>query len=107
MRPDYFAIYPDAFSIPYLAATDLFAQQLFLVNVPDYGVASAEPVQGVWRADWRLADSGEQFYQPDVLAHTGGLTLVDALDVADMDDEAAHDVTWWQETRRPGFPTEV
>ena len=107
MRPDYFAIYPDAFSIPYLAATDLFAQQLFLVNVPDYGVASAGPVQGVWRADWRLADSGEQFYQPDILAHTGGLTLVDALDVADLDDEAAHDVTWWQETRRPGFPTEV
>ncbi|RLC98369.1 MAG: hypothetical protein DRI77_05190, partial [Chloroflexi bacterium] len=53
------------------------------------------------------ADSGGQFYQPDILAHTGGLTLVDALDVADMDDEAAHDVTWWQETRRPGFPTEV
>ncbi|MBU0702259.1 MAG: hypothetical protein KKC18_00135, partial [Chloroflexi bacterium] len=107
MRPDYFAIYPDAFSIPYLAATDLFAEELFWVNVPDYGVASAEPVQGVWRADWRLADSGEQFYQPDILARTNGLTLVDTLDVADLDDEEAHGVEWRQDARRPGFPTEA
>ncbi|MEA3338714.1 MAG: hypothetical protein U9R15_01985 [Chloroflexota bacterium] len=75
--------------------------------MPDYGIASAEPVQGVWRADWRLAGSGEQFYQPDVLARTNGLTLVDRLDVADLDDEAAHGVEWWQDARRPGFPTEV
>lgn len=107
MRPDYFAIYPDAFSIPYLAATDLFAEELLWVDVPDYGVASAEPVQGVWRSDWRLAGSGEQFYQPDVLARTNGLTLVDTLDVADLDDEEAHGVEWRQDARRPGFPTEA
>ena len=107
MRPEYFAIYPDAFSIPYLAATDLFAEELLKVKVPDYGIASAEPVQGVWRADWRLADSGERFYQPDVLARTKGLTLVDRLDVADLDDEAAHNMEWQQDARRPGFPTEV
>lgn len=107
MRPDYFAIYPDVFSIPYLAATDLFAEELFEVNVPEAAVASAGPVQGVWRADWRLADSGKQFYQPDVLARTAGLTSVDTLDVADLDNEAAHGVEWWQTVRRPGFPTEV
>ena len=107
MRPDYFAIYPDVFSIPYLAATDLFAVQLFRVEVPDYTVASAGPVQGVWRANWHLVDSGERFYQPDVLARTAGLSLVDTLDAADLDDEAAHGVEWWQNVRRPGFPTEV
>ncbi len=107
MRPDYFAIYPDAFSIPYLAATDLFAVELFRVEVPDAVVASAGPVQGVWRADWRLAGSGERYYQPDVLARTVGLTPVDTLDVADLEDEEAHAVTWWQDVRRPGFPTEV
>ncbi len=107
MRPDYFATYPDAFSIPYLAATDLFAEELFRAEVPDYAVASAGPVQGVWRADWSLADSGERFYQPDIIQRTSGLRLVDALDVADLGDEAAHQVKWWQDVLRPGFPTEV
>jgi hypothetical protein len=106
-RPDYFAIYPDAFSIPYLAATDLFSQELFRVEVPDYVVASAGPVQGVWRADWRLADSGARMYQPDVLAGTQGLTTVDVLDVADLSDEAAHGLVWWHDVQRAAFPTEV
>jgi hypothetical protein len=107
VRPDYFAIYPDVFSIPYLAATDLFAEELFRVEVPDYAIASASATQGVWRADWRLAGSGERFYQPDIQRRTAGLRLVDTLDVADLDDEAAHNVEWWQDARRAGFPTEV
>ena len=107
MRPDYFAIYPDVFSIPYLATTDLFTEELFRVEVPDYAIASAGPVQGVWRADWHLAGSGDRFYQPDVVQRTSGLRLVDELDVAALRDEAAHDVVWWQEVHRPGFPTEV
>ena len=106
-RPDYFAIYPDVFSIPYLAATDLFAEELFRVDVPDYAIASAGPVQGVWRADWGLADSGAQYYQPDVRERTRGLTVADTLDVADLDDEEEHSLAWWHEIRRPGFPTEV
>jgi hypothetical protein len=108
MRPDYFAVYPDVFFIPYLAATDLFAEELFRVDVPDAaGTTSAGPVQGVWRADWSLADSGIRFYQPDILARTVGLWQVDALDVADLGGEAAHQVEWWQDVLRPGFPTEV
>jgi len=107
MRPDYLAIYPDIFFIPYLAATDLFDEELFRVRVPDYAVASAGPVQGVWRADWHLADSGAQYYQPDVHEQTAGLAWVDVLDVADLDDEAAHNVVWWHDVQRPGFPTEV
>lgn len=107
IRPDYFAIYPDVLSIPYLAATDLFADELFMVTVPNYGVASAGPVQGVWRADWDLAGSGEPIHQSDMLSRTRGLELVDAVDVANLDDEETHFLEWWQETRRPGFPTEV
>jgi hypothetical protein len=106
-RPDYFAIYPDIFSIPYLAQTDLFAHELFRVEVPDYAVASAGPVQGVWQAEWKLAGSGDRFYQPDILARTRGLKLVDVLDVADLADEAAHNLHWWNKVQRPGFPTEV
>jgi len=107
-RPDYFAIYPDIFFIPYLAATDLFAEELFRVEVPDYsGVTSAGSTQGVWRANWHLADSGTQFYQPDVRERTAGFKLVDRLDVADLDDEAAHSVKWWHDARPSGWPTEV
>jgi hypothetical protein len=107
MRPDYFAIYPDAFSIPYLANTDLFAEELLLVNVPYAYIASAEPVQGIWKADWSLANSGTVPHQPDIRARTPTLTLVDTLDVADLDNEATHNVHWWQDHLRPGFPTEV
>jgi hypothetical protein len=107
MRPDYFAIYPDAFSIPYLAATDLFAEELFRAEVEGYAVASAGPVQGVYRADWHLAGSGERFHQSDILRRTSGLRLADALDVADLEDEAAHNLEWWHRGRPPGFPTEV
>lgn len=106
-RPDYFATYPDAFSIPYLASTDLFADELFRANVPDFGVTSAGPVQAVYRADWHLAGSGDRPYQADILRRTQGLTLVDRLDLADLEDEAGHDLSFWEGVVRPGFPTEV
>ncbi len=106
-RPDYFAIYPDAFSIPYIAATDLFATALYSVTVADYGVTSAGPTQGIWRADWSLAGSGDQPAQHDIRARLAGLPQVDAVDLADMADEEVHGCTWWQGTLRPGFPTEL
>jgi hypothetical protein len=107
-RPDYFAIYPDISAVPYLAATDLFAQELFRVEVPDYAATtSAGPIQGVWHADWRLAGSGERFYQPDIVERTRGLALVDKLDVADLADESAHRLSWWHGAQHAGFPTEV
>ncbi|HHS98579.1 MAG TPA: hypothetical protein ENK08_11940 [Chloroflexi bacterium] len=107
LRPDDFAIYPDVVSTPYLLSTSLFAERLFRVEVRDYGVPSGGPVQEVWRADWHLAGSGDRFYQQDVLSRTFGLKLVDALDVADLADEEAHNVRWWEEPCVSGFPTEV
>jgi hypothetical protein len=35
------------------------------------------------------------------------MELVDQVDVANLDSEAAHDYRWWQETVPPGFVTEV
>lgn len=107
IRPDYFAIYPDVFSIPYLAQTDLFAEKLFEVNVPDFAIASAGPMQGVWRANWQLAHSGDTLYQPNLVAQTALWEQVGQLDMADLAAEAAHHLDWWQTIQRPGFPTEV
>lgn len=108
-RPSHFATYPDVFSLPYLVGTDLFATELFRAEVPDFAVASAGPVQAVFQADWHLADSGDRMYQSDMLRLTegGGLRLTDHLDLADLDDEAAHALTFWEDSARPGFPTEV
>jgi hypothetical protein len=107
VRPDYFATYPDVISLPYLVATDLFAAELFRVEVPDFAIASAGPVQAVYRADWSLAGSGDHSYQADTLRRTQGLELADHLDLADLEDEAAHELYFWEGTIRPGFPTEV
>jgi hypothetical protein len=107
MRPDYFAIYPDVFSIPYLAQTDLFAEQLFEVHTPDFAVASAGPTQGVWRADWRLANSGAAIYHPELIARFPFWEQVGELDLADLTAETQYNFDWWQTIQRPGFPTEV
>ncbi|MFW9871382.1 MAG: hypothetical protein ACFFEL_17275, partial [Candidatus Thorarchaeota archaeon] len=106
-RPDHFATYPDVFSLPYLAATDLFAVELFRADVPDFAVASAGPVQAVYSSDWRLAGSGDRLYQADILRLIDGLTLMDRVDLADLADESAHGLTFWEGAVRPGFPTEV
>jgi hypothetical protein len=105
-RPTYFASYPDAVSLPYLAATDVFAVELFRTEVPDF-VNAAGPVQAVYRTDWSLAGSGDHLYQADMLRRTQGLTLTDRIDLADLEDEAAHNLTFWEGAVRPGFPTEV
>jgi hypothetical protein len=105
-RPIYFASYPDAVSLPYIAATDLFAVELLRTTVPDFANA-AGPVQSVYQTDWHLADSGNQIYQPDMLRRTSGMKLLDRLDLADLEEEAAHDLTFWEGHVRPGFPTEV
>lgn len=107
LRPTYFAIYPDVFSIPYLAATDLFAQKLFEVNVPDHLVASAGPIQAIWLADWHLANSGQHIIQPDILMQTKGMITTDSIDIADLTDETGHNMSWWHDDLVPGFPTEV
>jgi hypothetical protein len=107
-RPDYFAVYDDIYTSPYFLDTDLFAEELFRAEVHDLsGVGSASDHQCVYRADWRLADSGYRCYQLDVLQKATGLVLVDALDVADLSDEQAHRYRWWQAVKKGGFPSEV
>lgn len=90
--PDYFAIYDDIWTLPYLAKTSLFDQELFRVDhieLTDIAVASGHQV--VYRADWSLRHSGATIYQPNVLDIIEGLTVVDALDVADLQSEHEHD----------------
>ncbi|UCG25716.1 MAG: hypothetical protein JSW55_06930 [Chloroflexota bacterium] len=107
-RPDYFATYPNVLSLVYLQETDLFAEELYRAEVEAYSpISAAGSTQAVYRADWRLAGSADESYQADIKKLTAGTTLVDQIDLADLDDEASHDFEWWEGEVLPGFATEV
>ena len=83
-RPDYFAVYPDWFSAFY--ASGVFGEEIArfsLSSRPEVaGIVGGSEVV-VFRADWGLARSGENF--------RGGGTVKDALDIADLESEREHD----------------
>ena len=108
VRPDYFATYPDVLSLVYLQETDLFNEELYRASVEDFSpISAAGSTQGVYRADWRLAGSADESYQADIKELTAGMTLIDQIDLADLDDEANHKLEWWEGEVLPGFATEV
>jgi hypothetical protein len=108
-RPDYFAIYPDVQGLTYLRDADIFGDMLaeFPVDLPRHNVASATDYQAVYAADWSNTRDDEQIAQITTLAYAAGMELVDQVDVANLDSEAAHDYHWWQDQTPPGFVTEV
>lgn len=108
-RPDYFAIYPDVQGLRYLVDAGVFGETLaeFAIDLPPHNVAAATGLQIVSRADWSGVPAVEAPAQAETLRAIEGLVLVDAVDVADLNGEAAHDYTWWQTTQPAGFVTEV
>jgi len=109
-RPDYFAIYPDARGLTYLADTGLFRDKLvvFPSTKPQYNVASAtNSGQYVYKADWTFAAFASQPHQPVSLAAITGMKQVDVINVANLASEDAHRYRWWEAAKRPGFATEL
>lgn len=110
LRPDYYAIYPNA-APPYYglaAAAPVLGTELFRAQVTPFSpYTSAADTQTITRADWSQAALVAQPQQPDWRAQASTLTLVDALDVADPTDEQTHQLTWWNMSDVAGFATEV
>ncbi|MCC7447655.1 MAG: hypothetical protein IT324_09575 [Anaerolineae bacterium] len=109
-RPDYFAIYPDARGLTYLADTGLSRDKLaaFPSTKPQYNVASAtNSGQYVYKADWTFAGFASQPHQPASLAAITGMKQMDVINVADLASEDAHHYRWWEAAKRPGFATEL
>jgi hypothetical protein len=108
-RPDYFAIYPDVQGLRYLLDAGVFGEKLaeFPVTLPNDNVASATNYQAVYAADWSHTRAEEQVAQTTTLDYVKGMTLVDQIDVADLESEASHNYRWWQKGTPPGFVTEV
>ncbi len=109
VRPDYFAIYPDVQGLRYLVDAGVFGETLvaFAIDLPPHNVAAATGRQIVSRADWSGVPDAEAPAQGETLRGIDGMTLVDAVDVADLEGEAAHDYRWWQAAQPAGFVTEV
>lgn len=111
-RPDYFAIYPDVQGLSYLRDAGVFGEVLaeFPIEMPDHNVAAAADYQAVYMANWSATRALELVAQTSTLnylAQLYGAELVDWIDVADLDSEAAHDYRWWQADQPAGFITEV
>ncbi|MBN1964748.1 MAG: hypothetical protein JW910_08885, partial [Anaerolineae bacterium] len=108
-RPGYFAIYPDVQGLRYLLNAGVFGEVLaeFPVDLPRHNVASATAYQAVYAADWSATRPQELAAQTTTLAYVQGLTLVDEIDVADLESEAAHNYHWTFGVTPPGFVTEV
>jgi hypothetical protein len=110
-RPDYFAIYPDARGLTYFQRTGLFRELLasFLSTRPPVNVASAtDSGQNIYRADWSTAARANNPQQTDILLSLAGLDLADSVNVANLQDERAHQYRWWNSPTPPaGFATEM
>ncbi len=109
-RPHYVASYTDALGLSYLADTGLYGDLLaeYPVTLDDRrNVALAGAYQGVWAIDWAATTHAPMPKQPYPLQMADSMTLVDEIDVADLQSEAAHTYTWANDERLPGFPTEV
>ncbi len=111
-RPDYIASYGigHGLGLGYLQKTDLYAETLASYTVdldPTNNVALAAPTQGIYRPDWSAADRAKlPVMLPRITPYLDGLTLVDQVDVADVESEQAHQYTWRNERAAGSFPTE-
>ena len=107
-RPDYVAAYTTARGLNYLADTGIYGKELatYTANYdPADNVALGAPFQGIYRTDWSAYDPTMQ--QDGSLDYTAELTLVDQLNIADLDSERAHDYMWTDTINVPGFVSEV
>lgn len=111
-RPDYIASYGEGhgFGLGYLQKTDLYRETLASYTVdldPANNVALAAPTQGIYQPDWAAADrSAAVQVLAGVTPYLRGKEVVDSIDVADIDSEAAHAYHWDERQPPGGFPTE-
>ncbi|MEJ2753182.1 MAG: hypothetical protein P8169_10990 [Chloroflexota bacterium] len=107
-RPTHFATYPDVATIPYLAETSLFDEELFVTGSYDARTANAAgPVQVLYKADWTPAENGDLPRQSDMLGLRKNMILLESIDLADLVDEQEKQLSWSVGRTQPGFPTEA
>lgn len=108
-RPQYFAIYPDVLSIPYLVEAGVLGEELaqFELRLPKHTVASATGIQVITRANWEGVEAAADLRQSSTRPYLAGFELIDTLNVADLEDEADHAYEWWNAETPAGFVSDV
>ena len=79
-RPGWFAIYPEWFFFE-----EIFTQKVASVRLADNTICGADE-KALYQADWSVLGRGESPGHP----HAAGRSLVDGVDVADLDSETGH-----------------
>lgn len=108
-RPDYFAAYPDARGLSYLADS-LYGDQLAGFSYefdPRTNVALGGPLQGIYAPAWIGASAAAEPRVDAVRRYIENYTLSDMLNVAEITSERAHSYTWRNTSRFDGFATEM
>lgn len=111
-RPDLVASYGagHGLGLGYLEATSIYGAQLAAFTTaldPALNVALAAEAQGIFRPDYAPADrAAAPVVLPQRTRYTAGMGIVDAVDVADIASERAHQYAWTVAGDLGGFPTE-
>ncbi|MCB9436126.1 MAG: hypothetical protein H6673_03925 [Anaerolineales bacterium] len=92
-RPDYFAVYHDIQSLPFLEQAGVFGEELaqFTYSLPRNTAASATATQIVSRPDWSWGAASTTLY----------------LNVGDIRQEAERGYEWWNDAGVDGFISDV
>jgi len=111
-QPDYIASYGrgHGYGLGLLADTVLYAQPLAVFDLgevlPAYNVALAGPQQAIYRPDWEgLAAQDRHEPRAALRWLSGQAQVVDSLNVADWQDEQAHEHQWRRADDSSGFLT--
>lgn len=109
--PDYVAAYTTARGLNYLVDAGLYGTLLagFTATYdPADNVAVGAEFQGIYAVEAALFSraSHSAVAQHSIQTYIDGFTLVDEVNVANLEDERAHEYTWRDGERLPGFSTE-
>lgn len=109
--PDYVAAYTTARGLNYLVDAGLYGTLLVGFTAtydPADNVAVGADFQGIYAVDAAsfVRASHPAPVQRAIQAYIDGMALVDELNVASLEDERAHEYTWRDGERLPGFSTE-
>jgi hypothetical protein len=94
--PDYFIIYPSWFSFDKIG---MLKEEICQFKLIDSTIAGSSSPMTVYKVDWSLARKGDKVYAVDT--ELDGYSLVDHIDVGDIENEKAHHYKFWE--TQPGM----
>ena len=108
-RPDYIAAYDDARGLSYLA--DSLYGELLAGFSHEFdsraNVALGGTFQGIYGPSWVGVDAAAEPRADAVRRYLDGFSLIDTVNVAELQSERAHEYAWHNRSRFDGFASEI